>query len=423
MTSDVQNQRPVRFTSQPVAARRSRALGVLRMAIFLVSLPFGILSFVLPVYGNQIGADAVQIGLFFSVFFIMTVLLRPVVGVGLDRYSRRPFLLIGLVGYGTTMAAFAFARQVWVIVVARTLQGVASACLWLAARSITADVSTAGQRGGAFGSIDQSSRRGAILGTFLGFGVLMSLGLLRGWTWLFLGYGLVSLTAALWVWRCLPETCPAAERTADRTADRAVQADPRPIRWSRPWLLLLLVTAVTGASAMMIEPVLIIFLQDRLTADVMDIAAASLPAALVVAFMAARLGQLADRWGRKPVMVGGMAIAAISSFFIPHLASLGGLAALWAVQALCYGAGDPAEQALVADLTGGDQRGRAYGLYTMAGGLGAAVGPLLGGWLYEVTGPQAPFYANGVVLLVCTVVLAALLQIPSPGAGDVGGAA
>ena len=36
----------------------------LRQAILLVSLPLGILGFILPVYGREIGADAVQIGCF-----------------------------------------------------------------------------------------------------------------------------------------------------------------------------------------------------------------------------------------------------------------------------------------------------------------------------------------------------------------------
>jgi hypothetical protein len=54
-------------------ARRA-TLNTLRRAIFLVSLPFGILHFVLPIYGKSIGANAVQIGLFFSVFSMMTVL-------------------------------------------------------------------------------------------------------------------------------------------------------------------------------------------------------------------------------------------------------------------------------------------------------------------------------------------------------------
>jgi MFS family permease len=109
----------------------------------------------------------------------------------------------------------------------------------------------------------------------------------------------------------------------------------------------------------------------------------------------------------------GTAAAAVTSFLIPGLTSLWALAALWAFQALCYAAGDPAEQALIADLTGGDQRGRAYGLYAMAAGLGATFGPLVGGWLYETVGPQAPFFANGIVLAVCTLALGTLLQVPN----------
>jgi DHA1 family multidrug resistance protein-like MFS transporter len=171
------------------------------------------------------------------------------------------------------------------------------------------------------------------------------------------------------------------------------------------------VTAVTGASWAMVSPILMIFLQEKLAVGVDDLAWAFLPSALVWAILPARLGRLADRFGRKPLMVLGMAVAAGTSFLIPGLTSLGGLAALWALQALCYAAGDPAEQALVADLTGGDQRGRAYGLYTLAAGLGATVGPLVGGWLYEAAGPQAPFFGNGIVLALCTVVLGALLQV------------
>ena len=135
MTGKVQDHTPRLATGQS-----SAVLGTLRRAIFLISLPFGILSFVLPIYGKEIGADAVQIGLFFSVFSLMTVLLRPVVGAGLDLYGRRPFLLAGLVGYAVTMFGFAFSNQVWVIVVARMLQGAASAFLWLSASAITAAV-------------------------------------------------------------------------------------------------------------------------------------------------------------------------------------------------------------------------------------------------------------------------------------------
>ncbi|MBU0491534.1 MAG: MFS transporter [Chloroflexi bacterium] len=397
MTSQVQEY------TRSITDAQVGTLRTLGLAILLISLPFGILDFVLPIYGRGIGADAVQIGLFFSAFSLMTVLLRPLVGVGLDRWGRRPFLLTGLAGYATTMLAFALVSdQMWMIVVARVIQGSASAFLWLSANAIVSDSAGADDRGRSFGVVDQSSNRGAILGTIVGFAVLSSLDFNAAWQLLFIGYGAASLLAVLLAWRRLPETRAVVTRAAHR-----------PIVWSRPWVLLLLVTLVTAASWSMTSPILMIFLQDRLAADVPDLALAFLPAALVWALLPARLGKLADRFGRKPLMVLGLVVAAGTALLIPGLSSLVGLAALWAVQALCYAAGDPAERALVADLTGNDQRGRAYGLYALAAGLGATIGPLAGGWLYETVSPGAPFYANGGVLAGCALVLWALLQEPA----------
>jgi MFS family permease len=301
------------------------------------------------------------------------------------------------------MFIIAFSVQVWHITLARACEGTAFALLWLSVQAITADVADADDRGRSFGSIPQATYRGAIIGTFIGFGVLASLGIRSGWRPLFLGYATTCLIAAVLALLHIPETNPTFSSQVER----------RPLPRSRPWVLLLLVTAVTGASWAMITPILMIFLQEKLTTDVASLGTAYLPAALIWAALPSRLGALADRFGRKPLMVLGLIAASSSSFYIPHLSSLLGLAMIWAFQALCHAAGDPAEEALVADLTGGDQRGRAYGMYTMAAGLGATLGPLVGGWLYEAIGSKAPFYANGIVLAMCAVILAALLKIPS----------
>jgi MFS family permease len=377
------------------------AIPAVRRSVFLISLPFGILGFVLPICGKTLGASPLEIGLFFSVFFLMLVILRPVIGAGLDRFGRRPFFIAGLCGYVAAMLAFAFSGQIAGILLARTLQGMASACLWLAAQAITADRSGVDARGQAFGHVTQSSTQGSILGTFVGFVFLFPLGILAGWKPLFLCYAGIGLIAAIFAWRHLKETNPGTP-----------PSERQPIRWSRTWIILLLVAAVTGAAWAMLEPVMMIFLQERLTTEIPLLALATLPSALVWALLPARLGRLADRFGRKPLMILGMSAAALTSFLIPGLNSLGALAALWAFQALCYAAGDPAEQALVADLTGGDQRGRAYGLYSMAAGLGAMFGPLAGGWLYQSVSQAAPFYANGLVLAACTLTLLIFLQEP-----------
>jgi len=76
-------------------ANPARTLHTLQRAIFLISMPFFILGLLLPVYGKQMGASVVQIGLFFSAFSFVTVLLRPLVGWGLDRLDGATFSLPG----------------------------------------------------------------------------------------------------------------------------------------------------------------------------------------------------------------------------------------------------------------------------------------------------------------------------------------
>ena len=69
----------------------------------------------------------------------------------------------------------------------------------------------------------------------------------------------------------------------------------------------------------------------------------------------------------------------------------------------------PAEEAMVADLTGHRKRGTGYGLYTLVSSMGASVGPLAGGWLYDSVGRSVPFYLNGIVLLIGALLVLLLL--------------
>ena len=83
-------------TCRPTEPRTARALW---QAIFWVSCPFGILAFVLPIYGKELGATALEVGGFFSAMSLVPVIVRPFLGRVLDRWGRRPFLLLGLLGY------------------------------------------------------------------------------------------------------------------------------------------------------------------------------------------------------------------------------------------------------------------------------------------------------------------------------------
>ena len=85
---------------------RAHTLPALWQAMFLISLPFGILSFVMPIYGKELGATALEIGGLFSALALVPVIVRPFLGRALDRWGRRPFLLLGLGGYVAAMIVF-----------------------------------------------------------------------------------------------------------------------------------------------------------------------------------------------------------------------------------------------------------------------------------------------------------------------------
>jgi len=382
-----------------------RTLKRLWWAIFWVSFPFGMLSFALPIYGRELGASALEIGGLFAALSFLCVIVRPFLGRMLDRWGRRWFLLLGLFGYSIAMVAYSFADTVWLLTIAGLVQGLGQAFLWVSAYTIIADATGQGRD---FGMIDEAVNRGAIIGTTTGFAVVFILQGYSGmdwqqiWKWLFLAYA-ISTFLGFWIaWRGVPETLP-------KVTDKSIESRPL----SSQLFALMSIVFITGASSAMVWPILVVFLQDVLNAQMRDIALAYLPAALLSSFLPSRMGRIADLLGRKGPMIAGLLIGAVASVFIPHLRSLIPLAALWAIESLGYTASMPAERAFVADIAGQDMRGTSYGLYTFAYFLGATLGPLLGGWLYDRVLPGIPFYLNTGVLVLGALLVGLLLREPN----------
>jgi MFS transporter, DHA1 family, multidrug resistance protein len=384
-------------------------LNALWVATFLVSLPFGVMSFALPIYGKMLNASAFQVGALFSAVAFVPVLVRPFLGRMLDRWGRKPFLLAGMGSYGVAMVLLCTARSVLMLTVGRFVQGIGQAFLWLAAYAIVADISQERGRGRDFGAIDEATNRGALIGAIPGLAamLIMETSKIRWeqvWTILFAVYAAAALSGLGLAWKRVGETA---------TPTGAQPVVRRPL--SLQLVALMGIVMITGASTAMVWPILVVFLNDSLGAGGITLAVAYLPAALVSSFLPSRLGRITDRFGRKPLMAAGLVIGAVASAFIPHLHSVALLALLWAVDSVGYAASAPAERAFVADIAGSDTRGVSYGLYTFAYFLGAAVGPLAGGFLYDQSGRATPFYANSVMLLLGAVLVMTLLREPRKG--------
>ena len=120
-------------------------------------------------------------------------------------------------------------------------------------------------------------------------------------------------------------------------------------------------------------------------------------------------GYLADRYGRRPVMVGSMALSALTLAAYALVTTGVGFVAVATAAGLTTGLYAPASQAMIADLTDPEERERGYGLLKVASNVGFGSGFVVGGVLYEFAS-TAVFVADGLTSAVVAVVL--LVALP-----------
>lgn len=109
------------------------------------------------------------------------------------------------------------------------------------------------------------------------------------------------------------------------------------------------------------------------------------------------IGNLSDRFGRRPVL-----LAAILAMGLDYLLQAIAPAFWWLIigrlVAGMTGASFSAAYAYIADVTPPEKRAASFGMMGMAFGIGFVVGPALGGLLGSI-GPRVPFIAAGILAL------------------------
>ena len=129
------------------------------------------------------------------------------------------------------------------------------------------------------------------------------------------------------------------------------------------------------------------------------------------------MGAFSDRLGRKQPMIGALLLLSLSTVAFAYASSL----PMLFIARILQGAADAMTWivgfAMIADLYNPDERGRAMGLAMAGSTAGIIIGPVLGGWLYQIGGIRLPFLVVA-ALAVLDMIVFAVVARDSRGPGS-----
>jgi multidrug resistance protein len=390
--------------SAPAGRRASLTVFV---TILLDLIGFGMLLPLLPFYAQKLHASPAQVGLLFSSYSLTQLLFSPLLGWLSDRVGRRPVMLASIFGSTAAHLLFAQAGSFALLVVARSLAGVA-ASNYSIAQAYMADVSPAGGRSKAMGLVGAAFGIGFVLGPALGsilsltpYGpraVPLTAAALSGINFLF---------ALLW----LPESLP-------REVRERRQAQPwiDPAGFGRTWrnaplrgLMVLFFLVMFCFS--LFEATLALYCQHRLHFDEHRTSLLFVFVGVVlVVVQGGLLGRLIRRFGERRLILGGIALMALGLAALPAWPSLGLLLASLLLLAVGSGVHNPSTLGLLSQITDPESQGSTIGLSRSFGALARTLGPVTGTWIFGTAGPAWPFWTAGALMLVALLVAWSVLS-------------
>lgn len=129
-------------------------------------------------------------------------------------------------------------------------------------------------------------------------------------------------------------------------------------------------------------------------------------------------GLMGDRHGAKRVLIAGLFIQALAAGSFVFANRLGEFYAVAAVFGFAYGGVMPLYAVLARDYFGQQIMGTVLGAAAMVSSLGMAIGPWIGGWIFDSFGTYAPLYIYSFVIGLGAVAIA--LAFPPPGVPPAG---
>lgn len=159
----------------------------------------------LPFYAEKMGASPAEVGWLIGIYAACQLISGPLLGRASDRTGRKPLLLVSQAGTCIGFLITAFAPSLWVLFLARAIDGATAGNLSLAQAYIS-DVTAPEERAKSFGIIGIAFGMGFLIGPAIS-------GFLAQYDYRYpiFAAAALSATSILATWRLLPNVKPGGE--------------------------------------------------------------------------------------------------------------------------------------------------------------------------------------------------------------------
>ncbi|MGE5701654.1 MAG: MDR family MFS transporter [Clostridia bacterium] len=325
-----------------------------------------------------------------------------VMGGGLtDRFGRKPLMLAALLIQTGSMAGMAFAESVWQFAVLAILNGLGMSLFFPAANAQVTDVVPEEKRSEVFALLHTALNIGSAIGPMLGLLVFKQSPALV--------FGIASLAFLVYasiLWKKVPETLPQVQAKANVNASmpKLVLSEHKPL------LLFTIFAVPISLLYSQVESVFPLHLRNQ-TADYQTIFAwlMSINGTSVILFQMWIVKKTQNASVKHVILISYMIlmVVAFGYGFAPFFALLVAVELLFTVAEMLLG---PHMQKVVSIMAPQEMRGRYFSIYGMSWQVARAIGPTMGGLLFQKFGGQTTFSVFAVLLLFAGLAQFSLLR-------------
>jgi DHA1 family multidrug resistance protein-like MFS transporter len=368
-----------------------KAFITLSIVIFASTIGMSILSPLMSLYAQTMGASGFWLGVMFSGFSLSRALFQPVSGWLSDRHNRKILLIVGLGAYTVVSLAYAWASTLYTLTTVRLLHGVASALVTPVAQAYVGNLIPKGKEGTYMNLFMMAMYLGMAAGPFMGGILNDSYGMNMAF------YVMASFSAFSFLLLIIFVPSIEAKNKVKRASftDQVVVLKDNRMKavslhlFSRAILrqgitafLPLYAASILGMNTTTTGMIISVFI-------------------FTEAISQGIVGPFADRYNKKMLVISGSLIAAIISFFLGNMTDATGLIMIMVPIAVMTSLARAAASAYCVEVGHElNSMGPSMGISNAAQDLGMFTGPILFGWVTDTYGITSMFFTGAITGLI-----------------------